>query len=146
MDETPTSEQKRDEFPESYRWKLADQFRERAEKSADILRGLLFALSAGSIAFLANQNFKSFVFLQFVSIGLLIASLAVLIIGWDLQKGKAIRRHLKLREEGFDAYLEYESKIKGAKWFWNQTLDRISMILIALGCPACGDCQNREHS
>ena len=55
-------------------------------------------------------------------------SAAMVFYSWDLQKTKAGRRFLTLRDEGVAAYLDRED---GRKWFEkNQIVDRIGAIFI----------------
>ena len=122
---------KQDDFGERNRWPLAEFYLKRSEHSANFLRTLLFALSGGAIAFIANKAMSDNAWPHSVSILFFAISIATLAWSWEVQKSKSISRFKKLRDEGFDSYLKqektYETKCR------NYIIDRFAFALIIIG-------------
>ena len=117
--------------PDEYRGQLVETFRLRSQQAADYLRALLFALSAGAIAFIANEPELEVV--PAIAIFLFACAIAALVYSWDVQKSKSIERMKKLRDEGYDAYIQYEEKIEQDSWRSNYFVDRFAYIFILAG-------------
>ncbi len=119
--------------PESFRWQLAADFRKRADQSADFLRVLLFALASASAAYVANQDLQKFTALHALSFASLAAAIVLLVLSWNLQKSKSIRRYKTIRDQGYEKFLEEERKIEENIFHWNSMVDVTSYFLIVIG-------------
>ena len=130
MTEDPKSNGK---VPENFRWQLAADFRKRADQSADFLRALLFALSSASVAYVANQDLQQFTALHALSFVCLSVAIVLLVLSWNLQKSKSIRRYEALRDEGYEKFIKKECEIKENIFRWNSLVDVTSYFLIVIG-------------
>ena len=116
----------KESFLDKHRWEFCKVFLERADKSADLLRALLFAAGGAGVGFSLNQiddDSKSHI------LPAAIFGIAVVCVywSWDLQKRKARKRFELVRDEGMAAYLANEKNI--AK---NRFLDNIAAGFIVL--------------
>ncbi len=117
--------------PDSYKWQLVEAFRLRSQQAADYLRALLFAMSAGAIAFIANQSKLGW--LQGVAILLFAFGIASLVYSWDVQKAKSIERMKKIRDEGYESYIKYEKEMERPNPRANYLVDRLAYCFITAG-------------
>jgi hypothetical protein len=114
-------------FLEEHRWDLCKSFLERADKSADISRVLLFTASGAGVAF-AIQQIEGDERGHLIAASFFAVAIFMLYLSWDRQKVKARKRFTLLRDEGVNAYLENEKETRS-----NRGLDWIAFILLAIG-------------
>jgi len=114
-------------FLEEHRWDLCKSFLERADRSADISRALLFTASGAGVAF-AIQQIEADERGHLIAAIFFAASIVMLSWSWDPQKVKARKRFTLLRDEGVNAYLENENEVAS-----NRRLDWIAFLLLAIG-------------
>jgi hypothetical protein len=119
-------------FIDDNRWSLAKQFRDRADFAANIVRSLLFSAAAAGIGFIAHGYQGEALRHHLLSLALFGIGAALVLISWDIQKGKAAKR--------FDALLDgkphYDDYVRASCWYyrvWHYVLDRFAAGLIALG-------------
>ncbi|MCC6984075.1 MAG: hypothetical protein IT535_12440 [Bauldia sp.] len=90
-------------LPEAARWELAAGLRRSADRSADLLRGLLFLLAAGIAAFAATRHFTLETMLFHVgalaSAGL---AMAMLVGTWMTTRAQNDARYRAIVTEGVD--------------------------------------------
>jgi hypothetical protein len=96
-------------FLDDHRWDLCKSFLERADRSADVSRSLLFTASAAGTGFSILQMGDGSRY-HLVAAALFAFAVAVLYLSWDRQKLKARERFRLLRDEGVAAYVENEKK------------------------------------
>jgi hypothetical protein len=97
-------------FLDDHRWDLCKSFLERADRSADVSRSLLFTASAAGTGFSILQMGDGSRY-HLVAAALFAFAVAVLYLSWDRQKLKARERFRLLRDEGVAAYVENEKKV-----------------------------------
>lgn len=114
-------------FLEEHRWDLCKSFLDRADKSSDISRALLFTASGAGVAF-AIQQIEGDERGHLIAAFFFAAAIVMLYWSWDRQKVKARKRFTLLRDEGVNAYLENEKEARS-----NRGLDWIAFILLAIG-------------
>jgi len=114
-------------FISQRRWELASSHLDRADQSANMLRSLLFTASSAAVAFVLQQKALNIQPLHLGSIMLFLGSAACVLWSWDLQKRKSIARFNALARNDLVA----DNADKTARL--NQTLDRFSAILFAVG-------------
>ena len=124
--------EKRDSYPEGYRWDLAEKFRERANHAANIIRGIVVAVSGGSTYFLVNKFYDNFG-IHFWSVACFALAIGTTVCSWDIQKAKAAERLTALRDKGYDHYLELERIYQGSLLKKNYILDRLACAFLAVG-------------
>lgn len=112
------------QFTDENRWPLAKQYLDRADHSANIIRGFLFSAATGAIGFIVHEAQPRMLHLHLLPLILLGGGAALVVFSWDIQKGKAKRRFDALRD-GEDFPTE--------RWH-NYILDRISGGLIRAEC------------
>jgi hypothetical protein len=71
---------------EDHRWELCKAFLERADKSGELLRALLFAAGSAGVAFALQQIARSR--WHFVAAALFAVGVIIVFWSWDLQKRK----------------------------------------------------------
>ncbi|MDP1730887.1 MAG: hypothetical protein Q8L54_06840 [Devosia sp.] len=112
-----------------FRLLLIEAFLKRAQTAADQLRALLFAFSAGAMAFVLNQPVTNG---RLWSVAFLGLALITLTWSWDIQKAKALTRFNVLRDKGMQEYLSLEKSYETRKQ--NYLLDRAVYLFILIGC------------
>ena len=122
------------EFGDQHRWQLAELYLKRGEHSANYPRALLFALSGGSVGFIASQNYSGPVGYHALPIVAFVVAIALLVWSWEVQKRKSIERFKKLRDEGYSAYRDQEEFY--SRHLRNYIIDRWAYAFIFLGFVA----------
>jgi hypothetical protein len=82
-----------DPFVKENRWNFTKLYRERADYSANILRGALFTASTAMIGFIVANKTGADLRAHVVPLILLGFGWAMTLFSWDLQKGKAVRKY-----------------------------------------------------
>ena len=116
----------------SYRWKLVENFRARANQSANIARSFIFALNTGGVYFVATRHYDAPGYHLF-SLAAFALAIAAVIWSWDVQKRKATERLVALRDKGYGEYLKLEKKYRRSIWDKNYIIDRIAYGLTGIG-------------
>jgi hypothetical protein len=118
---------------ETNRWNLAAAFLKRSDESGTVLRSLLLGFAAAGIGFIASRAESSDHLLALDALAVLLLSLAAAIIihSWRVQKWKAGRRFLDLRNHGYKHYREAE--IRGDYLPANESIDKWAYGFIAAG-------------
>jgi hypothetical protein len=109
------------------RWELAKSHLDRADQSANMMRGILFPSAGAAIAFVLQQKSSDGNQLHIISLMLFLSAAAFVFLSWDLQKRKSIARFEALLNNDLTAY----DNEKNARP--NLTLDRFSGAMFALG-------------
>ena len=112
-------------FLESHRWDLCKAFLERADRSAELLRGLTLSIATAGLGYALHERSGGGSAFHVVSAILFGGAVALTYISWDLQKRKARKRFKVALEEGTAAYLIHERDVPsnrewdlGAASFW----------------------------
>jgi hypothetical protein len=84
------------------RWNLAKLYRDRADHSANIIRGALFSAATAIIGFIAYGKTGAELRAHTVPLILLGLGWSMTLFSWDIQKGKAIRKFDALRDGNLD--------------------------------------------
>jgi hypothetical protein len=118
-------------FGELHRWELTEFYLRRSENAANLLRAMLFALSGGAIGFVANQNYAKPTGFHAFSIVAFAIAIGMIVFSWHVQKGKAIERFKKLRDEGYTAFRQQEEYY--ARHRRNYVIDLCACAFIIIG-------------
>jgi hypothetical protein len=94
-------------FLDEHRWDLCKSFLDRADRSADVMRALLFTASSAGVGFSLHQTEPDSK-CHLISVALFAVAVAVVFWSWDLQKRKARERFKLIRDEGVAAYIANE--------------------------------------
>lgn len=100
-------------------------FLERADKSAELLRSILFAAGSAGLWFVLQSAKPSELKWHSMSAVAFLAVIITVYWSWDLQKRKARRRYEILRDEGVVAYVENENVISS-----NRRLDLFAFLFL----------------
>lgn len=132
-----TNGESEDQIPlepdDAQKWELLLLLRRRADESGSTLRALLILLATASLAYVMEKDpttTSNQLSLPVLSFALAIATL---VWSWNLQKDKSIKRMLKLRDEGYQAFLAGEKKNKFNFMKHNNIWDNTSFFFIAFG-------------
>jgi hypothetical protein len=117
-----------DKFLEDHRWELCKAYLERADKSGELLRALLFAAGSAGVGFSLRQSAIGNAKCHIFAAALFGIGVGVVFWSWDLQKRKARDRFTTVRDKGVEAYLANERTIQS-----NRALDRTAFVLLAVG-------------
>jgi hypothetical protein len=116
----------KESFLDQHRWDFCKAFLERADKSADLLRALLFAAGGAGVGFSLNQIDEDSK-LHILPAAIFAIAIVVVYGSWDLQKRKARKRFELVRDEGMAAYLANEKNTAS-----NRFLDTTAAVLLVL--------------
>ena len=90
-------------FVLEYRMELALAYLKRSDESATVFRTVVFTACSAAIVFIVSKYDKGIAPHMPALVFLAVAAIFVL-LSWDLQKGKAIKRFRALRAKDLDAY------------------------------------------
>lgn len=121
----PMIDDTNDTFVKDNRWKFAKLYRDRADYSANILRGALFTASTALIGFIVANKTGADLRAHVVPLSLVGFGWALTLVSWDIQKGKAIRR--------YDAVRRGEARSAMSRHLPNYIIDRIAAWAIGIG-------------
>ena len=123
----------KESFLDQHRWDFCKAFLERADKSADLLRALLFAAGGAGVGFSLNQIDEDSK-LHTLPAAIFAIAVGVVYCSWDRQKRKAKQRFELVRDEGMAAYLANEKKIASNRLLDNFAFASIVFAVILEGC------------
>jgi hypothetical protein len=128
----PMMDDTNDLFVKDNRWNFAKLYRDRADYSANILRGALFTASTAMIGFIVANKTGADLRAHVVPLSLVGFGWALTLVSWDIQKGKAIRRYDALR--GIESRLPTTGRIRARLAnLPNYKIDRIAAWAIGIG-------------
>jgi hypothetical protein len=131
-------------------WPLALAYLSRAEKTAHVLRGMLFAGALAMIALVLTHmkgggTVNPVFFINAGSVVCSVAAIFCLVKSWQLQKEKAIERFKFLKAKDADAVVLYDGIIgqlrglQGRFWDWLAFWALALAILIQIGARTMGE-------
>lgn len=120
------SESDRGKLISEKRWELAKAHLDRADQSANMMRGILFPSASAAIAYVLQQRVSDGNSLHVVSLLLFLGSAALVFVSWDLQKRKSVDRFNALLNNDLATYYAHTTPRP------NLTLDRFSGALFGL--------------
>jgi L-lactate permease len=115
-------------FLENHRWELCKAYLERADKSGELLRALLFAVGSAGTGFCLRQSATGNAKCHIFAAALFGLGVGVVFWSWDLQKRKARDRFTTVRDDGINEYLKKEKTIQ-----INRAWDISAFVLLAVG-------------
>jgi hypothetical protein len=113
-------------FVLEYRMELALAYLKRSDESATVFRTVVFTACSAAIVFIVSKYDKGIAPHLPALVFLAVAAIFVL-LSWDLQKGKAIKRFRALRAKDLDAYFALDDGNP------NYGLDRYAAVLLVIG-------------